>query len=147
MKEFFSSMLPTVYERLTLGIGGFIGWLWAFSFGTCGQEAIWLCVFLVADYLSGMYRAFYFGEYDSSIGHRGLVKKFLILSVCAIAKGLDVIIGTETIQAFFIGAFSLNEMLSLLENLGQVHPNFVPPQIQHLLEKLKRRAERNDDEA
>ena len=147
MKEFFGSMLPTAYERLTLGIGGVIGWVWGFCFGTCGQEAVWLCIFIFADYLTGMYRAFYFGEYDSSIGCRGLIKKFFILCVCALAKGMDVVIGTETIQAFFIGAFCLNEMLSLLENIGQVHPNFVPPQVQHFLEKLKKRVGRDEDEA
>lgn len=31
MKEFFGSMLPTAYERLTLGIGGFLGWVWGFE--------------------------------------------------------------------------------------------------------------------
>ena len=31
MKEFFGSMLPTAYERLMLGIGGFLGWVWGFE--------------------------------------------------------------------------------------------------------------------
>lgn len=144
MKEFFGSMLPADYEKPVLFIGGIFGWLWGFCFGTCGQEAVWLCVFLFADYLAGMYRAFYFGEYRSSIGCRGLVKKFLILCVCALAKGLDVVVGTESVQMIFIGAFSLNEMLSILENLGRVHPNFVPPQIQHILESLKERTMRGE---
>jgi len=139
MKEFFTSMLPTQLERAVLAIGAFVGWLWGMCFGACGLEAGWLCVLLFADYLTGLYGAFYFGEFRSDVGCRGIIKKFLILWVCALAKGLSVIIGLESIQMIFIGAFALNEMLSILENLGRVHRGFVPEQLQHFLEQLKQR--------
>ena len=139
MKDFFTSMLPTQLERAVLAAGGVIGWVWGMCFGTCGLEAGWLCALLFADYLTGLYSAFYFGEFRSDIGCRGIVKKFLILWVCALAKGLDVIVGLETIQMIFIFAFALNEMLSILENLGRVHCGFVPEQLQHFLEQLKNR--------
>ncbi len=57
----------------------------------------------------------------------------------ALAHGLDVIIGTQCVQTAFLGAFGLNELLSMLENLGRVHPHFVPDPLQHFLSGLKKR--------
>ncbi len=139
MKDFFLAMLPTSCERFVLAVGGVIGWLWGVAFGNHGVEVAWFCVIMGADYVAGVYRACYLGEYRSSIGFRGLIKKFLILSVCALSHGLDVIIGVDCIQTAFLGAFGLNEFLSILENLGRVHSGFVPPQLQHFLEELKSR--------
>lgn len=41
-----------------------------------------------------------------------------------LTHGLDVITGFDCIQTAFLGAFGLNEMLSILENIGRVHPHF-----------------------
>ncbi len=131
--------MPTQAERFVYLIGGILGWLFGAAFGGHELAVGWFCVLMAADYVAGVYRACYLGEYQSSIGCRGIIKKFLILSVCALSHGLDVITGFNCIQTAFLGAFGLNEMLSILENLGRIHPGFVPEQLQHFLEQLKNR--------
>ncbi len=142
MKEFFLNLIPTELEKLVYIIGGVVGFIWGCAFGHCELAVAWFCTLMAADYVAGVYRACYLGEYRSSIGAQGLIKKFLILSVCALSHGLDVITGFGCIQTAFLGAFGLNEMLSILENIGQVHPGFVPEQLQHFLTELKNRGTR-----
>ncbi len=139
MKESILNMLPTQTERILLAIGGFIGWAWGLAFAQHEAAVAWFCVIMFADYVAGVYRACYLGQYRSSRGVQGIIKKFLILSVCALSHGLDVITGFNCVQTAFLGAFGLNEMFSILENLGRVHPGFVPEQLQRFLENLKAR--------
>lgn len=139
MKEFLLDLMPTAMEKIVLAVGGVAGWLFGVAFGGHEQAIAWFCTIMAFDYCAGVYRACYLGEYQSSIGCRGIIKKFLILSVCALSHGLDVITGFNCIQTAFLGAFGLNEMLSILENLGRIHPGFVPEQLQHFLEQLKKR--------
>ena len=137
--DFITKMIPNFLERIVLGIGACIGYVWALAFDNVHLDMEWFLVLMLSDYLSGVYQALRLGEYDSKKGANGLIKKFIILWLCALAHGLDVIIGTTIIQHVFIGAFGLNEMLSIIENVGRVHPGLVPQQVQCFLERLKNR--------
>ena len=139
LREIFLNLIPSYMERFVYVIGGICGWLWGIAFGHQEIATAWFLALMAGDYIAGVYRACYFGEYQSKKGTRGLIKKFLVLSVCALSHGLDVIVGTACIQTAFFGAFGLNEMLSILENLGRVYPGFVPEQLQHFLTALKKR--------
>lgn len=142
MKEFLCGLLPSEAERAVLTVGGVVGWIWGIAFQSHEAAVAWFCAIMLGDYIAGVYRACYLGEYRSSKGVQGIIKKFLILSVCALSHGLDVITGFNCVQTAFLGAFGLNEMLSILENLGRIHPGFVPEQLQHFLESLKARGVR-----
>ena len=137
--DFITKMIPNFLERIVLGIGACIGYVWALAFDNVHLAIEWFLVLMLSDYISGVYQALRLGEYDSKKGANGLIKKFIILWLCALAHGLDVIIGTTIIQHVFIGAFGLNEMLSIIENVGRVHPGLVPQQVQCFLERLKNR--------
>ena len=137
--DFITEMIPNFLERIVLGIGACIGYVWALAFDNVNLAMEWFLVLMLSDYISGVYQALRLGEYDSKKGANGLIKKFIILWLCALAHGLDVIIGTTIIQQVFIGAFGLNEMLSIIENVGHVHPGLVPQQVQCFLERLKNR--------
>ena len=137
--DFITEMIPNFLERIVLGIGACIGYVWALAFDNVHLDMEWFLVLMLSDYLSGVYQALRLGEYDSKKGANGLIKKFIILWLCALAHGLDVIVGTTIIQHVFIGAFGLNEMLSIIENVGRVHPGLVPQQVQSFLERLKNR--------
>lgn len=137
--DFITEMIPNFLERIVLGIGACIGYVWALAFDNVHLAMEWFLVLMLSDYISGVYQALRLGEYDSKKGANGLIKKFIILWLCALAHGLNVIIGTTTIQQVFIGAFGLNEMLSIIENVGRVHPGLVPQQVQSFLERLKNR--------
>lgn len=137
--DFITEMIPNFLERIVLGIGACIGYIWALAFDNVHLAMEWFLVLMLSDYISGVYQALRLGEYDSKKGANGLIKKFIILWLCALAHGLNVIIGTTIIQQVFIGAFGLNEMLSIIENVGRVHPGLVPQQVQSFLERLKNR--------
>ena len=139
LREFFYALLPNYLERIVMGIGGVLGWAWGMAFGDVHLAMAWFLTIMASDYVSGVYRALRMGEYSSKKGLNGIIKKFLILWLCALAHGLDVIIGLTIIQSAFIGAFGLNEMLSIIENLGRVHPGLIPEQIQNFLTELKTR--------
>lgn len=137
--DFITEMIPNFLERIVLGIGACIGYVWALSFDNVHLAMEWFLVLMLSDYISGVYQALRLGEYDSKKGANGLIKKFIILWLCALAHGLDLIMGITIIQHVFIGAFGLNEMLSIIENVGRVHPGLVPQQVQSFLERLKNR--------
>ena len=139
IRDLFSNLVPSYLERFVLAIGGIVGWLYGVAFGGHELAVAWFLALMASDYVAGVYRACYLGEYQSGRGTQGLIRKFLILSVCALSHGLDEITGLGCIQMAFLGAFGLNEMLSILENLGRVHPGFVPEQLQHFLTELKNR--------
>lgn len=139
MHEFITELIPNCLERIVLAIGGCLGYLWAMAFDNVQLAMQWFLILMLSDYISGVYRAFYFGEYCSKKGANGIIKKFIILWLCALAHGLDVICGVSVIQQVFIGAFGLNEMMSIMENVGRVYPGLVPQQVQCFLERLKNR--------
>lgn len=137
--DFITEMIPNFLERIVLGIGACIGYVWALAFDNVHLAMEWFLVLMLSDYISGVYQALRLGEYDSKKGANGLIKKLIILWLCALAHGLDVIMGITIIQSSFIGAFGLNEMLSIIENVGRVHPGLIPQQVQCFLERLKNR--------
>lgn len=138
-REFLFNFIPSSTERIVLVVGAFLGWIWGVSFGHHELATEWLLIIMLSDYVAGVYRACKLGEYTSKKGTQGIIKKFCILWVCALSHGLDVITGFGCIQTAFLGAFGLNEMLSILENLGRVHPHFVPDALQNFLTELKNR--------
>lgn len=140
--DFITELIPTYLERITLAVGGAIGGAWAVAFDGVHLSIDWLLAFMFSDYIAGLYKAFVLGEYSSSKCANGLIKKSIILWLCALAHGLDVISGLNVVQQIFIGAFALNEMLSIIENVGLVHPGLIPTQIQQLLQRLKQRGAR-----
>lgn len=139
LSEILTELIPSYFERFVLAVGGVLGWAWGMAFGNVHLAMAWFLTMMLSDYVSGVYRALRMGEYSSKKGLNGIIKKFLILWLCALAHGLDVIIGLTIIQSAFIGAFGLNEMLSIIENLGRVHPGLIPEQIQNFLTELKTR--------
>lgn len=87
-----------------------------------GGWDVWLQVlvaFIVLDYLTGVLAALYNKELDSSVGHKGIIKKVFILCLVAIACQLDNLAGTEIIRVAVIGFYLGTEGLSVLENAGR----------------------------
>jgi len=88
-----------------------------------------LIVFMAVDIISGWLAAAFFkassktesGRLSSSVGFRGLVKKGCILMLVVVAVHLDGLLGTNSLtRDAVIIAFSVNELLSILENMGKM---------------------------
>ena len=116
--------------------------------------ALLLLVFcIVLDYVTGMTRAWMKGELSSGVGIRGFVKKLCYILGVAVGFAADLLISlladnlglTVDIPAV-LGLtvtlmLSLNELVSVAENLGQIGVP-MPAALTGALQKLKDREDR-----
>ena len=91
-----------------------------FLFGAFDLPLQILCVAVVLDYFSGMLKAFYLGEVSSKVGYKGLVKKVGIFFVVIVAQIADMLLGLIIFRSAICLFFSANEMISVLENVGNM---------------------------
>lgn len=91
-----------------------------FLFGAFDLPLQILCVAVVLDYFSGMLKAFYLGEVSSKVGYKGLVKKVGIFFVVIVSQMADLLLGLVIFRSAICLFFSANEMISVLENVGNM---------------------------
>ena len=111
-----------------------------------------LGVVVCIDYLSGMCKAYYKKELSSSVGYRGIIKKLMYFVLVAVGGVLDYIIvhggreiGLDLSLKYYIGSIVcywliINEVLSILENLGAVGVP-LPSWLMALVKRLKQTAD------
>lgn len=107
-------------------ISGCIGaaFFWAFGGFDAAMAALLVC--MSVDYLSGSLVALVFhnskktesGAYNSMYGLKGLCKKGLMLLFVLVAVQIDRLLGTSYVRDAVCIGFSVNEILSIIENLG-----------------------------
>ncbi len=97
---------------------------WAFGGWDAAMAALTVCISV--DYISGSIVALVFhrssksasGAYNSSYGLKGLCKKGLMLLFVLVAVQIDRLLGSEYVRDAVCIGFSVNEILSIIENLG-----------------------------
>ena len=103
-------------------IGGGLAW----AFGEFDSTMIALMICICVDYVSGSVVALVFhkstktetGSYNSAYGIKGLCKKGLMLLFVLVAVQIDQILGLAYIRDAVCIGFAVNEILSIVENLG-----------------------------
>jgi toxin secretion/phage lysis holin len=103
-----------------------------------------LCLFMLVDYLTGLLVAGLFlnspktagGALNSWTAWQGLLRKGASLGVVMIACRLDLMLATNMIRDGTVIAYSLNELLSIVENLGLMGVP-LPRQVVRAIEVLK----------
>ena len=129
MKELFCSILA--------GIGTGLVYLWG-GFDVAMQC---LLVAIVLDYISGIIKAFVLKQLSSSIGFKGILKKFGVLVVVALAVLIDRVTGESgAIRTLVIYYFVANEGLSIIENMGLAGLP-IPKSIKEALNALKKQGD------
>lgn len=129
MKELFCSILA--------GIGTGLVYLWG-GFDVAMQC---LLVAIVLDYISGIIKAFILKQLSSSIGLKGILKKFGVLVVVALAVLIDRVTGESgAIRTLVIYYFVANEGLSIIENMGLAGLP-IPKSIKEALNALKKQGD------
>ena len=129
MKELFCSILA--------GIGTGLVYLWG-GFDVAMQC---LLVAIVLDYVSGIIKAFVLKQLSSSIGFKGILKKFGVLVVVALAVLIDRVTGESgAIRTLVIYYFVANERLSIIENMGLAGLP-IPKSIKEALKALKKQGD------
>ena len=110
-------------EAILVGLGA-VGGAIISAFGGCDAVMQALILFMALDYTTGFIVAAVFnkskksinGALESSSGFKGIIKKGMMLLIVLIGHQLDVLIGTEFVRYAVIIAFSINEIISILEN-------------------------------
>jgi len=125
-KEIFNSVIAALGTGLT------------YLFGSWDTALIVLVIFMAIDYITGLMRATVNKEVSSSVGFKGLTKKFAILLVIIVAVLLDRLTGTgkwvfRTLVAYF---YIANEGISILENSAALGLP-VPDKLKDVLAQLK----------
>ena len=97
---------------------------WAFGGFDAAMIALVLC--MAVDYVSGSIVALVFhnsrksetGAYNSAYGLKGLCKKGLMLLFVLVAVQIDRLLGVTYVRDAVCIGFSVNEIISITENLG-----------------------------
>lgn len=141
-----ADLFPQGAERVLLAAGGSLGGALSFAFGDVGALLIWLLLFVVGDFVSGLCKAWVNSNYSSKKLFIGVAKKLSIFWLVALAHGLDTIfepmINVKVFQSVTICAYAVGEFGSLIENLEQAGlGDAVPPVLRRLVKTLDERVE------
>ena len=119
-----------------------------FLLGGVDIPLIWLFIFVVIDYLSGSWYAIKSGNWSSSVGGKGIIKKIIIFLMVVIANGgkgiikkiiiflmvviangIDQSTGINYIRQAVIIAYLINESGSILENIENLGYGSIIPSV------------------
>ncbi|HEM4736660.1 TPA: phage holin family protein [Streptococcus suis] len=128
--------LITLNKILFSMIGGLIGSL----FGELDGILYALLVFIIIDYLTGIFSAIVEKQLSSSIGFRGIFKKIAILFLVSLGHLIDTAIIKQggTIRTMVIFFYLSNEGLSILENTVRIGLP-IPEKLQAILKQINER--------
>ena len=108
-----------------------------------------LLVFMALDYITGLAAAWVHCEISSRTGIIGIIKKVMYLVLIAVGIGADWIItyGLSAIKiefeyGYFVGLLItiwliLNELMSILENVGKINDHTYPKFLKDILSHIK----------
>lgn len=125
-------------------VGASIASIW----GGWDSAVATLLIFMGVDYITGLVVAGVFhnspktpnGALESKAGLKGLLRKGGALLVVLVAARLDLLIGTNFIRDAVVISFIVNEVISLIENLGLMGVPIPKPLI-NAIEVLKQKAD------
>ncbi len=133
-------------------IAGLAGAAVAALWGGWTESMTILCSLMALDYLGGLLVAGIWhkspktqtGGLESRAGAKGLIRKLFILALVAVAHFVDRLVGTNYIRDAVAIAFSLNEIISILENAGLMGIP-IPRVLQKGLELLRQKSGETDE--
>ena len=105
---------------------GLLGAAISWAFGGWDTALVALVICMAVDYISGSLVALVFhnssktesGAYNSAYGLKGLCKKCLMLLFVLVATQVDRVLGADYVRDAVCIGFAVNEILSIIENLG-----------------------------
>ena len=108
------------YLNVTSIALGSVGGLLAYTLGGWDQLLWVLLYFMVADYITGLFKAYKTQTLSSQLGFNGIIKKVVMFFLIAAANMITPVLGEVGValplREVVICTFIVNEGLSLLEN-------------------------------
>lgn len=140
--DFLIYLKPTGAEQYLMSIGAVIGLVFSVAIGGMDSMIYALIALCIVDYITGMFTAFKTGQWDSSTGFRGILKKFVIFAVVALCNCIDTAMGMHILRQMAICAYALNEAGSIIENIDRAgYGQYIPDVIRNALARLTEKAE------
>ena len=140
--DFLLQLKPTGAEQYLMSIGAVIGLFFSIAIGGMDSMIYALIALSIVDYITGMFTAFKTGQWDSSTGFRGILKKFVIFAVVALCNCIDTAMGMHILRQMAICAYALNETGSIIENIDRAgYGQYIPDVIRNALARLTEKAE------
>lgn len=140
--DFLIYLKPTGAEQYLMSIGAVIGLVFSVSIGGMDSMIYALIALCIVDYITGMFTAFKTGQWDSSTGFRGILKKFVIFAVVSLCNCIDTAMGMHILRQMAICAYALNEAGSIIENVDRAgYGQYIPDVIRNALARLTEKAE------
>lgn len=140
--DFLIYLKPTGAEQYLMSIGAVIGLVFSVSIGGMDSMIYALIALCIVDYITGMFTAFKTGQWDSSTGFRGILKKFVIFAVVALCNCIDTAMAMHILRQMAICAYALNEAGSIIENVDRAgYGQYIPDVIRNALARLTEKAE------
>ena len=100
-----------------------------------------LLIVIVIDYITGVLSAIYNKKLNSTIGLKGILKKFSYLIIVSLSVILDRIVGdTGAIRTLVIYFFVANDGISIVENIGKMGVP-LPKKLTEVLEQLRNKGD------
>lgn len=96
-------------------------------------------ILMLLDYVSGIIAAIYNKQLNSEIGYKGIMKKFAIIICISVARQIDILDLYDSkilIRPLVVMFFTINEILSILENLAKTGIP-IPEVMNHTLQKSR----------
>lgn len=126
---------------------GTIGAAVAQFFGGWSDCLTVLLILMAIDYVSGLLLAGVFhkspktesGAIESRVGLKGLVRKIAVVCIVVVAHLIDRLLGTNYVRDATAIAFCVNEVLSIIENVGLMGVP-MPKVLTKALEVLRQKA-------
>lgn len=116
-----------------------------------------LLVFMLLDYVTGLAAAWVNRELSSRVGIIGIIKKVMYIALIAVGIGADWVINFGLSAAkiqfehwYVIGLvitiwLILNELMSILENIGEINGNTYPKFLKNILSHIKKTIEQKGE--
>lgn len=129
-------------EKVVDSIVAIVATFLTYLFGSWDVALSILIVFMILDYITGVFLAYKNKEVNSEVGFKGLIKKCMILIVLVVAVMLDRLLNTgtwvfRTLVCYF---YITNEGISLLENVSNLGVK-IPQKLKDALEQLNKESE------
>ncbi len=139
-------------KHIILSVIGAVGGAVAALFGGWDAAVATLCIFMAADYVTGLVVAGVFhksqksenGALESRAGWKGLCRKGAILLVVLVAARLDLVLGVNFVRDGVVTAFIANETISIIENAGLMGVP-IPAAITKAIDVLNKKESKDDE--
>ena len=132
-------------ENISFGIGA-LGAVFGWLFGSPDSFFYALIAFMFVDYFTGVAAAAIKKQVSSDIGFEGILKKFCIFLIVAVANIIDKdILGLNGVMRNAAIFFYLsNEGISIIENVAVIGLP-VPSKLKYIFQKLNKEEDANGD--